>query len=172
MNRKGFTLIELLIVIAIIGILAGIVIVSLSGSTDNAEDSATKANLRSVATLYAEVFAEQNKAASLCDNTKVQSAMNKVFGGTTGGTLAAGTSADVFAVGTVDAETLDGCASTDSGSWVVWSDLSGANGRAWCIDSDGFNGQVVANDGNDDEYEISHAALTGGTAVNCDSIKK
>ena len=65
MNKKGFTLIELLIVIAIVVVLAGIVVVSLSGNTDSAKDAAAKANVRSTATLYSEVFANslnsQNK---------------------------------------------------------------------------------------------------------------
>jgi len=47
---KGFTLIELLVVIAVLGILAGIAIPRISGITEEAEQSAAKANLRTIQT--------------------------------------------------------------------------------------------------------------------------
>ena len=45
-NTKGFTLIELLVVIAIIGLLASIILASLSSASNQAHDNSVKAGLR------------------------------------------------------------------------------------------------------------------------------
>jgi len=47
-NESGFTLIELLIVIVILGVLAGIVVFSVGGITDNSKASACKSDAKNV----------------------------------------------------------------------------------------------------------------------------
>ena len=49
-DQGGFTLIELLVVIAILGVIAGVVTMSVSGMTDGADESACKAERRTIET--------------------------------------------------------------------------------------------------------------------------
>ena len=60
-NESGFTLIELLIVIVILGVLAGIVVFSVSGITDRGAKAACDANQKTVR-VAAEAFYAQTGA--------------------------------------------------------------------------------------------------------------
>ncbi|MEZ5180949.1 MAG: prepilin-type N-terminal cleavage/methylation domain-containing protein [Acidimicrobiales bacterium] len=50
LGAKGFTLIELLVVIVILGVLAAVVVFSVSGITDNSEQSGCAQELRTIET--------------------------------------------------------------------------------------------------------------------------
>ncbi|HSX42140.1 MAG TPA: prepilin-type N-terminal cleavage/methylation domain-containing protein [Candidatus Saccharimonadales bacterium] len=62
-GRRGFTLIELLVVIAIIGILAALIITSLTGARLRAADTQTKNNLRTLSTTLEQYYSDQTTGA-------------------------------------------------------------------------------------------------------------
>jgi prepilin-type N-terminal cleavage/methylation domain-containing protein len=59
----GFSLIELLVVIVILGILAGIVVFAVGGITDKGQDSACKADYKTIQTAEEAYFAKQDTGA-------------------------------------------------------------------------------------------------------------
>ena len=69
--RKAFTLIELLIVIAIIGILASAVVLSIGDSTGAARDAKNTQVLSGVRTVAQLHFAENSSYTGLCSNDAI-----------------------------------------------------------------------------------------------------
>jgi prepilin-type N-terminal cleavage/methylation domain-containing protein len=68
-TEQGFTLIELLIVIVVLGILAAIVIFSLSGVTGNSAVAACNSDAKTVETAVAAYNAQSSTALPALDNT-------------------------------------------------------------------------------------------------------
>jgi len=67
--KKGFTLIELLVVIAIIGILASIVMVSMSGATNQAKDARIQGDLTQVRSIAELIYNNDSSYADVCTST-------------------------------------------------------------------------------------------------------
>jgi len=79
LKRRGFTLIELLVVIAIIGILAALIIVSLSGARNKATDTQLKNNARNIDTALAQYYQDNSSvyvAAATAGGTEVSAALS------------------------------------------------------------------------------------------------
>jgi prepilin-type N-terminal cleavage/methylation domain-containing protein len=66
---RGFTLIELLVVISIIGTLASIVMVSMSGATNKARDARIKQDISQMRTIAELINADDGSYANICSDT-------------------------------------------------------------------------------------------------------
>lgn len=66
-GQGGFTLIELLIVIAILGILAGVIVFAVGGVQDTAEDKACEIEGKSIETAIQAAIADGIAAPALAD---------------------------------------------------------------------------------------------------------
>ena len=66
-GSAGFTLVELIVVIAVLGILAGIAIPRLTGVRDKADKASVKSDLRNVQSAMEMYFAEEGKYPTASD---------------------------------------------------------------------------------------------------------
>ena len=117
-NKKegGFTLIELLVVIAIIGILASIVLVSLSSARTRAKDARITADLNQMRTIGEMLYSSDLSYVNMStvSSTDLNTLMNDI-------TAQGGTSGNVFSN-----ETVGYCAEAKFGS---------AGGKWGCVNS-------------------------------------
>lgn len=161
-KEKGFTLIELLIVIAIIGVLAATVVVSLGSQTDQAQKGSTKIGVSSIRNLATVAVAEGGVPNPDYDPADTASPKKLVLGnpgicpliydqvsgekgewswGAKGATKTTQCDADgADSVGEI-------CCASASKAWVLWGSYDGkgrsAGGTVYCADSTGFAGEIT-----------------------------
>jgi prepilin-type N-terminal cleavage/methylation domain-containing protein len=137
----GFTLLELMVVIAIIGILAAIVLASLSAARTKARDVSVKSemhNIRSAADLY---YTSHNSSYSLSDGTA--GSCSDTFGlfGAPGpgapmwGDTSTNMKNIMLAIFNTVGTTANMDCGTSAGAWSMAVQLP--SGSYWCVDSTG-----------------------------------
>ena len=126
--NKGFTLIELLIVIAIIGILAGIVITSIGDETDRASNAVVQLNVSTLRTLAVkeQISSPAPTGVRICLNVNT-SWKNGDFAATS--YISTNDFIEVGNVGNVYCK-------SSAKKWVIYGIiLDGATPKAFCTDS-------------------------------------
>ncbi len=141
--KKGFTLIELLVVVAIVGILASVVLVSLDNAKKKGEDSAVKTNLHT-AVNQSEIFYLNGGNSYLpAGGATFAIATCPVYN-------AAGTnmlSKDKAVANSIAEAVKRGDNSScynSANSWAVAVGLKSNAGNSWCVDNTGASKLVAS----------------------------
>jgi len=113
-KKKGFTLIELLVVIAIIGILASIVLVSLSGAKARAKDARIQSDMNQIRSTAEMFYNTNNNYTSLATDPSIVTLMADI---------------DSQCPGCASAVTIK----TGNDGYCVVTQLNSKT--AWCVDS-------------------------------------
>lgn len=131
--QRGFTLIELLVVIAIIGILAAVVLTSLGGAQEGAQNSNVKQSLSSVRGAAQLSYNNNNFSyGDVCDSAGDVAAMLTDLAGSLAfitGTNISGTAGDNPII-----------CNDSATEYAVAAPLLNDNDDYWCVDSTGFQG--------------------------------
>ena len=156
---RGFTLVELLIVIAIIGVLASVAIVSLGSKTENAEDATVQSGVSSLrASAITAVNMGEKTGVAICNTIYDKISAEKSGWFWKSSTMCARNTL-VGVNGLVSGVGGDLCCYADGSDWAIWGGLSGADGfgantagaspdttkaksDVYCADSSGYLGEV------------------------------
>jgi prepilin-type N-terminal cleavage/methylation domain-containing protein len=145
MNKnKGFTLIELLVVIAIIGILASVVLASLSSARDKGKDAAVKSQLASMKAQAELFFATGETYDTVCSTALGSNG----FGGAAGPGLLF--SAHSSSGSATSGPTIDGIAAQIALQSVCNDSIDGwaasvplSSGNFYCADNSGLSKETA-----------------------------